>query len=632
MWLLILYIVYLHHKYELVKTMGILLCVVLFYLLCNRPAIFNESIKGEVKAVYYNGIQVDYYLIVTDTTNYCLGDVVEVRHVKAANFKKKNDGTFDENTYFKGKGIRYVTYPISIKKTGHQFHLRNKAITYLEKYSDERMKGIYLYLLLGMKNDEIKDLNTMATSMAIIHIFAISGMHFSLLMKMLVSIISHFMNEKNAANVTFIIMFVYAVCLEGNIAAWRAFFTLMFKKIGVKNNIDNFGLVGIVFLLCNRYIYLQTSFVYSMMLYFLVILTKHIKYSSLFVYIGSMVISIYFRYELVPLGFIFGFLFNNIIASLFPLFALDILAKGLISPICFYAYQGLIKMMNIACEFSVAIVVGKPPIILLFCFFIIYIYALNQWDIYKKKIYFIYSLVILVLIISHSYLNPFGKVVMLDVGQGDCFIISFPFNKENIMIDTGGLSYQDVASKRIIPTLKYLGISQVDTLYISHQDFDHCGALESLKSQYSIKNVVTDFTRVKHQDATFKQLNQRLYDNENDNSLVIYTTLGGLSYLFTGDISSDVENDLIKQYPNLDVDVLKVSHHGSNTSSSNVFIQSIRPTISLISVGKNNRYGHPSKEVLVRLNAYGNIVKRTDETGTIFIYFTEHKSYIEKPD
>ena len=221
---------------------------------------------------------------------------------------------------------------------------------------------------------------------------------------------------------------------------------------------------------------------------------------------------------------------------------------------------------------------------------------------------------------------------MIDVGQGDCFLISFPHNKENILIDTGGLLNKDVSSEVVIPFLKYLGIKRIDSLYISHEDFDHCGGLNGLKANFKVENVVTSFQTTHHQNIEFIQLNPQTYNNENDNSLVIYASIGNLAYLFTGDISEQVEKEIILLYPNLDVDVLKVSHHGSNSSSCNAFISKITPTLSLISVGKNNKYGHPSKDVISRLKAYGSLILRSDQEGSVFIYFNENDSFIEMRD
>jgi len=122
-------------------------------------------------------------------------------------------------------------------------------------------------------------------------------------------------------------------------------------------------------------------------------------------------------------------------------------------------------------------------------------------------------------------------------------------------------------------------------------------------------------------------LNNEIYDNENDNSNVIYTELNNYKFLFMGDAGVEVEEDLIEKYNLQDIDVLKVVHHGSRTSSSIDFINEIKPNYSTISVGKNNRYGHPNKEVLDNLKE--SKVYRTDEDGSIMFKTKNNKLKIE---
>ena len=122
-------------------------------------------------------------------------------------------------------------------------------------------------------------------------------------------------------------------------------------------------------------------------------------------------------------------------------------------------------------------------------------------------------------------------------------------------------------------------------------------------------------------------LNTKEYDNENDNSNVIYTELDGYKFMFMGDAGIDKEKDILDKYNISDIDVLKVGHHGSKTSSSKDFINGINPKYSVISVGKNNRYGHPNKEVLN--NMENSKIYRTDQNGSIMFKIKNSKLKIE---
>ena len=122
-------------------------------------------------------------------------------------------------------------------------------------------------------------------------------------------------------------------------------------------------------------------------------------------------------------------------------------------------------------------------------------------------------------------------------------------------------------------------------------------------------------------------LNNKDYGNENDNSSVIYTKLNNHKFLFMGDAGVGVEEDLIEKYNLQDIDVLKVGHHGSKTSSGKEFINEINPKYSIISVGKNNRYGHPNKEVLNNLS--DSKIYRTDQNRSVMFKIKNNKLKIE---
>ena len=122
-------------------------------------------------------------------------------------------------------------------------------------------------------------------------------------------------------------------------------------------------------------------------------------------------------------------------------------------------------------------------------------------------------------------------------------------------------------------------------------------------------------------------LQTKEYDNENDNSNVIYADINSYKFLFMGDASVTTEKEVVSIYNLPDIDVLKVGHHGSKTSSDKAFINEIKPEYSIISVGKNNRYGHPNKEVLNNLK--NSKIYRTDQEGSIIFKIQNDKLIIE---
>ena len=185
-----------------------------------------------------------------------------------------------------------------------------------------------------------------------------------------------------------------------------------------------------------------------------------------------------------------------------------------------------------------------------------------------------------------------------------------------------------------------------------HGDFDHMGEVINLVENFKVEKVifncgtyndlekelikVLDKKKIKCYSC-IKELNidknklyflqTKEYDNENDNSNVIYTELDGYKFMFMGDASITTEKEILNKYNLPDIDVLKVGHHGSKTSSGKEFINEINPKYSIISVGKNNRYGHPNKEVLDNLK--DTKIYRTDEDGSIMFKIKNNKLKIE---
>ena len=267
----------------------------------------------------------------------------------------------------------------------------------------------------------------------------------------------------------------------------------------------------------------------------------------------------------------------------------------------------------------------------------------------KYKFLFIY----LICFFIHSNLfNIYPVITMLDVGQGDSILIEFPFNRGNILIDTGGNDSYSIIKNITIPYLKKRGIKNIEYLIISHGDYDHMGEAINLVNNFKVDNVifncgeyqdlekelikVLDKKNIKYNtcinsiDVNNNKiyfLSTREYDNENDNSNVIYFNYNNYKFLFMGDAGVEVEEDLIEKYNLQDIDVLKVGHHGSKTSSSKEFINEINPKYSIISVGKNNRYGHPNDSVLDNLE--NSKIYRTDEDGSIMFKIKNEQLKIE---
>lgn len=233
-----------------------------------------------------------------------------------------------------------------------------------------------------------------------------------------------------------------------------------------------------------------------------------------------------------------------------------------------------------------------------------------------------------------TYLDPFGEVYMIDVGQGDCTIIRLPFHQGVVMIDAMGSPYKNIPEDIILPVLKSRQINRIDVLIVTHDDYDHSGGVETLKELISIDRIIT----TKQGDITVNGTPFHFlctdYEGEdaNENSIITYFEMYDTGFLFMGDAGIPAEQHLMNTYRELKVDVLKAGHHGSRSSSSPAFLHHYEPSLALISAGRNNRYGHPHQEVMETLEKEGIYPLVTSKHGGVSIRFCKFLRFFKTAD
>jgi len=242
--------------------------------------------------------------------------------------------------------------------------------------------------------------------------------------------------------------------------------------------------------------------------------------------------------------------------------------------------------------------------------------------------------------------------MMIDIGQGDSFLIKFP-NGKTMLIDAGSSQFNyDNGERVVIPLLDHLGVGKIDYGMVSHMDNDHFAGFVSLVSEQRIKKIFKpDMDSTDKNDLYFEQLlaiynihpnyyrdtllseaNCQIYflaDTHvsplknfkiNDRCGIFKIVYGQTSFLFVGDAQIKEERYLTSRWKEfLDSDVLKAGHHGSKTSSGENFLNFVTPKISLISVGEQNKFGHPSQVILERLSNLHSKILRTDSEGAIIL-------------
>lgn len=265
-----------------------------------------------------------------------------------------------------------------------------------------------------------------------------------------------------------------------------------------------------------------------------------------------------------------------------------------------------------------------PQYVFILAFIVVYIQCLKHFK-WKYMILFLIPFL-------EVFCNPFFQVYTLNIGQGDCSVIVEPFYKSVVMIDCGQSLYRDNVERIIFPFLENKNIHTIDTLILTHDDFDHSGGYDHLKEKVKIKQVIKNSKdKVNVEYPFYLLLQERMAKDENDSSIISYFTYDHLNYLFMGDASKEIEKQLMDTY-DLKADVIKIGHHGSNTSSDAAFLDSLDCKIALISAGYKNKYDHPSTETLKTLDHLHIHTFCTSTDGSIAIYSLHHFAFIVTND
>ena len=637
----------------------------------------GNQLKMEVKAkekiimTYYfkTEQEKEYYL-----KNLELGDEIHSYGKLVQPSSNCNFLSFNYQNYLKSKKIYWLfsIEKFQINKKDNIFYkIKNKMLKRIENSQNQK----YLKTLILGENDLEENVKDTYRLNGTSHLFSISGMHITLLTTSLLFILNKVSKKKWIHFIIISIILIFYIFLTNYspsvIRAALLFIFLNIKKV-CSLQISNFEILLFLFLFLlsyNPYYVYNIGFLYSFIISLGLIYfsnqfcnesyLKRIFHISLIAFLLSIPITIKNFYEINLLSPLINILFVPLMS--FVIFPFTIFT--FLFPILNSIYTILIQILEVLsflCS-KVAIVIILKDI----SFFIILLYYIVIiWLIQHLTVRNVFLLIFFLLFHSNlCYLDKSMSITTLDVGQGDSIVVKFPQNQSNILIDTGGIvsfetqnwkmrnSYS-ISKSITIPYLKSIGIHKLNYLIITHGDYDHMGEAINLVNNFKVEKVifncgsyndlekelikVLDKKKIKYYSC-IKELNidknklhflqTKEYDNENDNSNVIYTELNGYKFMFMGDASSTTEKEILNKYNLPDIDVLKVGHHGSKTSSSKELINEIKPNYSIISVGKNNRYGHPNKEVLDNLE--DSKIYRTDQDGSIIFKIKNNKLKIE---
>lgn len=580
--------------------------------------------------------------------NLSYGDKIKVTGVLKEPSTNNIFNNFNYKKYLYNKKIYYIIEASKIDKiqnnNNHIYTIKNLLYTRINSLKSSN----YIKALLFGDNKLDKEIKTSYQINGISHLFSVSGFHINFITSIIYFYLDRVTYNKKIKYITVDIFLVLYLLLCNTTSLLRCTVMNILLSINhlLKLNIKKIDIVLLTLILCiiiNPFIIYDIGFIYSYTISFFLILYKNkyktnnkllkIIYISLISFLVSLPINIYTSYEINFLSIIL----NIIIVPIVSLILLPLSLLTLIFPILdniLYLITSILEKISLYTS-NINIfkqILSKPSIILIIIYYLVIILILS-----KNKHYYL----ILILLIFHKTIPLYNsnlEVVMFDVGEADSMLISTPSKKVNILIDTG----RGIDINNIIIYLKSIGISKLNYLIITHGDEDHIGGALYLIDNFKVDNVILNkgdytelevelITHLKNKNIKYTNninkipllgsymylLNTKKFSNENDNSIVTYFEYQKYKFLFMGDSSSKTEEYLINNYNLTNISFLKVGHHGSNTSSSTHFINKITPKVSLISVGRNNFYHHPNKEVLTNLS--NSVIYRTDINKSIKI-------------
>lgn len=615
--------------------------------------------------------------------------------------RSSNPGQFDYRSYLQTKGVTQQLTLSSLENiscSGASFlnsfyQARSSILQFVILKTNPYTAKWLTALVLG--DDSLLDEHTIELfqKWSLSHLLAISGLHVGLIIAIIYFLLIklNILTREKAQWVMLIILPFYAVIAGGEPSVWRAcLMVLLFiilQKIKVVYSLtDVLSILFLLLVLFDKYIIYHIGFQLSFLVTFGLLLSGKWIAATKSPLIISLQISFVAQMMIIPLQLAYFYTFqplsillNLLVVPYFSFFVIPfmffiLLLSPLPAPILsvcnviFETVQRLfIDVLQIIDQIAYfPYILGAMPfyaVVIYYILFLFFMDAIQREKAWRAMKFGGLTVVLITFVALEPYLSPYGTITMLDIGQGDSFVVELPYRKAVFFIDAGAkMSWEvqeptDSNFKQVIkPYLYSNGIAKIDAIFLTHEDIDHVGSVPFMVDGLHVDRIfLSKFyqlpadTRHKWEkkgisvqrlaagsEMDFHDYTIRILSpiadkkDSNANSLVMHMQLGGLAWLFTGDIDERIEKEIVKGYPELKLDVLKVAHHGSNTSSSDLFVQHYQPKVAWISVGENNTYGHPTKEVLDKLKKEGVIIFRTDQDGAVQYRFKKEKGTFSK--
>ncbi len=634
---LLLIIIFIKHK----KKIG-LLCIGLAIL-----GVGLSYVRLDFHAKSFSGLVIDshdnYFIMVSrgeklyvhiKNNEYDFGDYLTIEGEKEELDFVTLESQFDFKNYLNDKG---VYYELKIKEVECNFtnpiRIRERREKFLSHFNDEQKSFISALMFSDRSDDEaLNDINKLHLA----RFSSASGIYIFAYLHFFEFIFSYFIKNKKIRIISLLTLFPYLIFTLPRFTIIRIIVLEILRYINEAfldkkfSTLTIAGVGGFLFLIIDYHLAYQMSFIlgFSIPLIFFILNDGLARFKRLklrilqlvFFYIAFIPFELKFYNGINPLSLITQTIFSPFFILIGVLSLLSFYGVPIYGVVGFFL-KGLTNILGWLGKISFQINGPTMNEWWLFFFFLFVVLICYYRSIDFKPIHRVLSIVFLSGLTF--YFIPINNLVswqvsFINVGQGDSCLIRK--GTTTILIDTGGLTYTDLAKDSLIPFMQKQRIYNVDLVILTHDDFDHNGAYDSLEENFYVKNLVTEASSfpINVGGITFNNYNNHTESGEDNNkSLVIGFHLGDKDFLITGDAPKEIENKMMREYDHIPCNILKVGHHGSNTSTSDAFIKYLSPKEGVISCGINNRYGHPHKEVISILKNNNVLIRRTDIEGTI---------------
>lgn len=597
----------------------------------------------------------------------------------------RNFNVFDYQKFARLQHLFWKSEVTDVSKVqrSHSFHaryhnLRAKLLHPLRRLDSYSLISLQNMIFFNLSSNTYRNMKETFSRWGILHFFAISGFHISLIIKILDKLLRKFTYVKDSVPWAISVVLALYGCLIGwPVGAIRAigcyYIKLLTKSFYISlTPLDQVSVIGILMLMVSptwscHLGYLLSFFMTFTLKFFQRDDQNHgLEINALCVMLswpltinnvqqwhpGMFLVLVVFAYffekillPMISITFIGSLFFPDALEKILQRIS-SLSTVNVHSNHIFSRFQSSFTNLFISNVWMAILVVSIIAVL--------WIYHFG-----RKKTFWLCFFVMHIFLINIPYFHRIsGKVTMIDVGQGDAMLVQPGMSSSNWLIDTGGrmewnidqennrLSDVSYAERTIIPALRGLNVDHLDGIIITHPDLDHMGNLSAILQQFPVNQIIispqtseskewkevvpfindtTTIRMIEYQQKIILNETIHIYnvskghhqDDSNANSLITTIHLGQVSIINMADAPKNLEKELLKVIPNPSTAILKLGHHGSHTSSSKQILEGLTIQGAWISVGKNNHYGHPHQEVIDRVQSYGIPIWMTSEKGAI---------------